>query len=87
MKKINWKHETSDYHVGTFIGSVRLHCFSELMKPSKCRWYAYVVFNDTVRWGVIRNTLAKAKTDASTIAKEILLDYRASIDAELENWE
>lgn len=86
MKKINWK-RTNEHHAGAFIGGVRLHCFSELTKLSKRRWNAYVVFNNTIRWGVIRNTLAKAKTDASTIAKEILLDYRASIDAELENWE
>lgn len=90
MRKIEWKSEGSDQDVTAKIGLVMLHCSLYFTSGSKRIWRANTSIKQiaaTTRYGPIRHSLSKAKIDAIRLACELLLDYHASIVAEMKNFD
>ncbi len=89
MKEIKWK-STFPEHVYGDLGCVHLHCRMTLTDTRKKRWCGrvYIVgLNTYVPNGKLRHSLAKAKEDCIVQARDILLNFRAGLEAELKNFD
>jgi len=90
MKKINWKQHSPNY-IEARVGNVVLRCFSYRNLISlKLRWKAYASIRETsstLRYGPLRNSLSKAKEDAVRLARELLMDYKASLTVEMKRFD
>lgn len=92
MRKIEWKPRGSGKDVTARIGCVVLHCWQYFThgKTSRRRWVADASIRElsgTFRYGCMRKSLAKAKEDAVRLTRELLLDYKVSLDVEMKNFD
>ena len=91
MKEIKWKPEGSRKYAKAKIGQVELCCFWNGYSGPKRRWYANVYIEGswitTNREGELRKSLSKAKEDTIELARDLLLDYHASILQEMKHFD
>ena len=92
MRKIKWEPKGSSEYARGVVGGIKLHCSFTGAKGSRRRWFANVYFQikneiNTLRYGPKRKSLAEAKEDAVQLARELLLDYYASLIQEMKNFD
>ncbi len=93
MKEIEWEKRGWQNPIFAEIGSISLHCYPRLTATGLVRWYGrawitkYPQYPNNARVGGLRHTLGRAQEDAVRLAHELLLDYRAGLDAELKNFD
>lgn len=88
--KLDWQPSCCNTGVRAMVGSVTVYCFRNLPKTSdKTRWYGVACLDNT-RWsrtGDDKSSLAAAKRDAVKMGHELLLDFKAAIQIELDKYE
>ncbi len=86
--KIKWLPKGSRTSPYADIGSFIVCCHKIESLTRKPRWFARIMSYglDRVEFGPQRLSLAKAKQDAKRIVGEILLDYKAGLDKEVQNY-
>jgi len=90
MNKVDWRPRRPKDYAYARIGRICMNCNSWTTLSGNYVWYASVSLNSissSRRQGPRRRSLAKAKSDAVRLAREMLDDYRMAIDIETKNFE